>query len=71
MLVLVKKKDKQTRWVTDLRELNKQTVKDSYPLTNILEILHRLQGVCFRVSRCLRAYHVVRIEPGAVSVQHL
>ena len=30
--------------VTDLRELNKQTVKDSYPLTNIQEILHSLQG---------------------------
>ena len=28
-LVPVKKKDRQTRWVTDLRELNKQTVKDS------------------------------------------
>ena len=31
-LVPVKKKGGRTRWVTDLRELNKQTVKDSYPL---------------------------------------
>ena len=47
-LVLVKKKDRWTRWVTDLRELNKQTIKDSYPLTNIQEILHSLQGAtCF------------------------
>ena len=30
-LVPVKKKDGRTRWVTDLRELNKQTIKDSYP----------------------------------------
>ena len=43
-LVPVKKKDWRTRWVTDLRELNKQTVKDRYPLTNIQEILHSLQG---------------------------
>ena len=42
-LVPVKKKDGRTRWVTDLRELNKQTVKDSYPLTNIQEILHSLK----------------------------
>ena len=34
-LVPLKKKDGRTRWVTDLRELNKQTVKDSYRLTNI------------------------------------
>ena len=41
-LVPVKKKDRRTRWVTKLRELNKQTFKDSYPLTNIQEILHSL-----------------------------
>ena len=43
-LVPVKKKDGQTKWVTDLRKLNKKTVKDSYPLPNIQEILHSLQG---------------------------
>ena len=37
-LVPVKKKDRWTSWVRDLRELNKQTVKNSYPLTNIQEI---------------------------------
>ena len=40
----MKKKDRRTRWVTDLRELNKQILNDSYPLTNIQEILHSLQG---------------------------
>ena len=30
LLLPMKKKYGQTRWVTDLRELNKQTVKDSY-----------------------------------------
>ena len=62
-LVPVKKKDGRTRWVMDLRELNRQTVKDSYPLTNIQEILHSLQGatVFFSLDGC-GAYHAVRIE---------
>ena len=65
-LVPVKNKDGRTRWVTDLRELNKQTVKDSYPLTNIQEILHSLQGATvFSSLDACGAYHAVRIEPGS------
>ena len=65
LLIPMKKKDGRTRWVTDLRELNKQTVKDSYPLTNIKEILYSLQGatVFFSLDAC-GAYHLVRIELG-------
>ena len=33
-LVSGKKKDEHTRWVTDLREQNKQTIEDRYPLRN-------------------------------------
>ena len=65
-LVPVKKKDGRTRWVTDLRELNKQTVKDSYPLTNIQEILQSLQGATvFSSLDACGAYHAVRIKPGS------
>ena len=65
-LVLVKKKDRQTRWVTDLRELNKQTVKDSYPLTTTQEILHSLLGATlFSSLDAYEAYHAVRIKPGS------
>ena len=65
-LVPVKKKDGRTRWVTDLRKLNKQTVKDSYLLTNIQEILHSLQGATlFSSLDACRAYHAVQIEPGS------
>ena len=61
-LVPVKKKDRRTRWVTDLRELN----KDSYPLTNIQEILHSLQGgTVFSSLDACEAYHTVRIKPGS------
>ena len=64
-LVLVKKKDRQTTWVTDLRELNKQTIKDSYPFTNIQEILHSMQGATMFLSLdACGAYHAVRMEPG-------
>ena len=34
-LVPVKKKDRKTRWVTDLRLLNSSTVMDPYHLMNI------------------------------------
>ena len=62
----VKKKDGRTRLVADLRELNKQIVKDSYLLTNIQEILHSLQGVMvFSSLDACGAYHAVRIEPGS------
>ena len=64
-LVPVKKKDGRIRSVTDLRELNKQTVKDSNPLINIQEILHSLQGaMVFSSLDACGAYHAVRIEPG-------
>ena len=52
--------------VTDLRELNKQTVKYRYPLTNIQEILHSLQeATVFSSLNACRAYHAVQIEPGS------
>ena len=65
-LVPMKKKDRRKIWVTDLRELDKQTIKDSYPLMNILEILHSLQGTnMFSSLDTHGAYHAVRIEPGS------
>ena len=55
-------------WVTDLRELNKQTVKDSYPLMNIQEILHSLQGTTvFSSLDACGAYSAVIIGPGSRS----
>ena len=48
------------------KELNKQTVKDSYLLTNIQEILHSLQGaMVFSSLDAGGAYHAVRIELGS------
>ena len=65
-LVPVKKKDGWIRWVTDLRELNKQTVKNNYPLTNKQEILHSLQGATvFSFLDACGAYHAVKIKTGS------
>ena len=65
-LVPVKKKDWRTRWVTDMRELNKQKVKDGYPLTDIQEALQSLEGatVFSSLDPC-GASHALIIEPGS------
>ena len=54
-LVPVKKKERRTRWVPDLRLLNATTVKDAYPLTNIQENFFSSIDAC-------GAYHCIQIE---------
>ena len=57
--------ERWTKEMGDLRELNKQMVKDSYTLTNIQEILHSLKGaIVFSSLHACGAYHAVRIKPG-------
>ena len=52
------------RWVTDLRGLNSQTVKDAYLLANIQENLQKLKGATvFSSLDAAGAYHAVIIEP--------
>ena len=66
LLIPMKKKGGQTRWVRDPRELNKQMVKNSYPLMHIQEILHSLQGATvFSSLDACGDYHAVIIEPGS------
>ncbi|GBN60133.1 hypothetical protein AVEN_271538-1 [Araneus ventricosus] len=43
-IVLVKKKDMSTRFSVDYRMLNEITIKDSYPLPRIDDILDALNG---------------------------
>ena len=44
--VLVKKKDGSMRICIDFRRVNEVTVKDSYPIPKIEEILNQLGGNC-------------------------
>ena len=43
-VILVKKPDGSTRFVIDYRPLNEVTIKDSYPMPNVREILDKMKG---------------------------
>ena len=43
-VVLVRKKDKGLRICVDFRQLNRETIKDAYPIPHIKETLEALQG---------------------------
>ena len=62
-VLFVKLKDGSMRMSMDYRALNKITVKHSYPLPRIDELLTQLQGAKFFTEIDLRSgYHQIRIE---------
>lgn len=62
-VVLVKKKDGTLRMCVDYRMLNKRTIKDSYALPRIEDILDTLSGSkFFSVLDMKSGYHQVEIE---------
>ena len=59
----VPKKNGKTRWVIDYRELNKITVKDSYPLPHIDDSLSRLShSKVFSAIDSAGAFHCIKID---------
>ena len=63
-IMFVAKKDGGLRMVVDYRALNKQTVKNRYPLPRIDDLLDCLQGAQFFSALDLQqAYHQVRLKP--------
>jgi len=62
-VVLARKKDNSLRMCVDYRQLNQRTIKDSYALPRIEEILDSLSGAkYFTVLDMKSGYHQVEIE---------
>ena len=67
-VLFVKKKDGTMRMCVDYRDLNRITIKNSYPLPRVEELFDRLQGAKYFSKIDLRSgYHQVRIHPDDVN----
>jgi transposase InsO family protein len=66
-ILLVKKKDGDTRLCVDFRKLNAKTIKDKHPLPHIEEHLDRLKGCEYFTSLDLAAgYHQIAMAEESV-----
>ena len=62
-VILVKKKDGSLRFVCDFRSLNDITVKDTYPLPRINEVIDRMEGsLYFTTLDCASAYWSIPLD---------
>ena len=64
-LVLVRKKDGSLRVCVDYRQVNKDTVPDSYPIPRVDELVDAIgqrQGKYFSTMDLMKGYHQVKME---------
>lgn len=63
-ILFVPKKDGKLRMCIDYRHLNDITLKDRYPLPNIQDLLHRIQGSSFFSKLDMASgYHQISVAP--------